>query len=185
VLLPFAILAFILKLIIQFIVNIIRPLTKLINLEIPLSLINLMVFTGIIIFCFLIGLFIRTQLGKTSLQYFEINWLEKLPAYATIRDIVQQFTGAKKTPFRRVVLVDAFDSGAYMTGFITDEDEQMYTVFTPTAPNPTNGYVFHVPKTKVIHIDARAEEAIRITLADSRCARNDARPGLSRLIRGN
>ncbi len=161
VLLPLAIFAFILKLIIQFVVNIIRPLTELINLEIPLFLINLMVFTGLIIFCFLIGLFIRTQLGRTSLRYFEVNWLEKLPAYGTIRDIVQQFMGAKQTPFQRVVLVDAFDAGTYMTGFITDEDDVMYTVFAPTAPNPTNGFVFHVPKDKVIHIDARAEVAIR------------------------
>lgn len=161
VLLPLAIFGFILKLIIQFIVNIIRPLTKLVNLEIPEFLIYLMVFTGIIIFCFLIGLFIRTQLGRTSLRYFEVNWLEKLPAYGTIRDIVQQFTGAKKAPFQRVVLIDAFDSGSYMTGFITDEDAETYTVFAPTAPNPTNGFVFHVPKSKVIHVDARAEEAIR------------------------
>jgi len=161
VLLPLAIFAFILKLIIQFIVSIISPLTHLINLEIPESLINLLVFTGIIIFCFLIGLFIRTQLGRTSFRYFEVNWLEKLPAYATIRDIVQQFTGAKKTPFQRVVLIDAFNSGSFMTGFITDEDEANYTVFVPTAPNPTNGFVFHCPRNKVILVDARSEEAIR------------------------
>jgi uncharacterized membrane protein len=52
-----------------------------------------------------------------------------------------------------------------MTGFVTDENEKMYTVFTPTAPNPTNGFVFHVPKDKVIHVDARAEEAIRTVVA--------------------
>lgn len=161
VLLPLAIFAFILKLIIQFIVSIISPLTHLVNLEIPESLINLLVFAGIIIFCFLIGLFIRTQLGRTSFRYFEVNWLEKLPAYGTIRDIVQQFTGAKKTPFQRVVLIDAFDSGTLMTGFITDEDETTYTVFVPTAPNPTNGFVFHIPKHKVIQIEARSDEAIR------------------------
>jgi uncharacterized membrane protein len=106
-------------------------------------------------------LFIRTQLGRTSFRYFEVNWLEKLPAYATIRDIVQQFTGAKKTPFQRVVLIDAFGSGTSMTGFITDEDETTYTVFVPTAPNPTNGFVFHTPKEKVILVEARSEEAIR------------------------
>jgi uncharacterized membrane protein len=161
VLLPLAVLFFIVNLLIRVIANIIRPLTELVNLEIPIFLINLMVLAGIIVFCFLVGLFIRTQIGKTSFRYFEENWLEKLPAYGTIRDIIQQFTGAKKAPFQRVVLVDAFDADGYMTGFITDEDENMYTVFTPTAPNPTNGYVFHVPKNRVIHVDARAEEAIR------------------------
>jgi uncharacterized membrane protein len=161
VLLPLTIFVIILKLIIQFIVNIIRPITLLVNLEIPVFLVNLLVFTSLIVFCFLIGLSIRTQIGRTSLKYFEVKWLEKLPAYGTIRDIVQQFTGAKKTAFHRVVLIDAFGTGAYMTGFITDEDEEAYSIFTPTAPNPTNGFVFHIPKSQVIHVDARAEEAMR------------------------
>jgi len=161
VLLPLAIFVLIVKLIIQFVVNIIRPLTTLVNLKISSFWINLLVLAGIILICFLIGLFIRTQLGRTSLRYFEVNWLERLPAYATIRDIIQQFTGAKKTPFQRVVQLDAFNSDTTMTGFITDESETEYTVFVPTAPNPTNGFVFNVPKEKVVLLDIRAEEAIR------------------------
>ncbi len=162
VLLPLGIFVLIVKLIIQFIVNIIRPLTTLINLKISLFWINILVLLAIIVLCFLIGLFIRTQLGRTSLRYFEVNWLEKLPAYATIRDIIQQFTGAKKTPFQRVVQLDAFNSETTMTGFITDENETEYTVFVPTAPNPTNGFVFNIPKEKVVLLDIRAEEAIRM-----------------------
>lgn len=161
VLLPLAILVSIIRLLIQFIVSIISPVTKLVNLEIPEFLINMIVFAGVIAFCFLIGLFIRTQLGRTSFRYFEQKWLEKIPAYSTIRDIVQQFTGARKAPFQHVVLVDAFGTGALMTAFVTDEDEEFYTVFVPTAPNPTNGYVFHLRKEKVIELSARAEEAIR------------------------
>jgi len=162
VLLPLGIFVLIVKLIIQFIVNIIRPLTTLINLKISLFWINILVLLAIIVLCFLIGLFIRTQLGRTSLRYFEVNWLEKLPAYATIRDIIQQFTGAKKTPFQRVVQLDAFNSETTMTGFITDENATEYTVFVPTAPNPTNGLVFNIPKEKVVLLDIRAEEAIRM-----------------------
>ncbi len=161
VVLPLAIFVVIVKLIIQFIVSIISPLTLLVNLEISPFLINAIVLAGIIIFCFLLGLLIRTQLGRTSFRYFEVKWLEKLPAYSTIRDIVQQFTGARKAPFKRVVLLDAFNSGALMTGFITDEDETRYTVFVPTAPNPTNGFVFHIAKDKLIKVNARTDEAIR------------------------
>lgn len=161
VLLPLAILVLIVRLVIQFIVSIIDPLTQLVNLEIPAFWIHTLVLAGIIMFCFLLGLFIRTQLGRTSFRYFEEKWLERLPAYSTIRDIVQQFTGARKAPFQHVVLVDAFGTGALMTAFVTDENEEFYTVFVPTAPNPTNGYVFHLRKDKVIELTARAEEAIR------------------------
>ena len=161
VLLPLAILILIGQLIIQFIVSIISPLSALVHLEISQFWINAIVVAGIIIFCFLVGLFIRTQLGRTSFRYFEEKWLERLPAYSTIRDIVQQWTGARQAPFKRVGLVDAFGSGIWMTAFITDENDEYYTVFVPTAPNPTNGYVFHVPKDKLIHLNVKAEEAIR------------------------
>jgi uncharacterized membrane protein len=161
VLLPLAIVVLIVNLILRFIVQVISPLTHLVNWEVSGFWINGFVLLSIIAFCFLVGLAIRTQLGRTSLKYFEIHWLERIPAYGTIRDIVQQFTGAKKAPFQRVVLVDAFNSGTRMIGFITDEDEKTFTVFVPTAPNPTNGFVFHLPKDKVIPLDVRAEEAIR------------------------
>ena len=161
VLLPLVILVVIIRLLIEFIVSMISPLTTLVDLEIPVFWINALVLASIIVFCFLLGLFVRTQLGRTSFRYFEEKWLERLPAYGTIRDIVQQFTGARKTPFKRVVLVDAFNSGSWMTGFITDEDDLYYSVFVPTAPNPTNGYIFHVEKTKVRQVYARADEAIR------------------------
>jgi uncharacterized membrane protein len=116
---------------------------------------------GIIVFCFLVGLFIRTQLGRTSFRFIEAKWLERLPAYSTIRDIVQQFTGARKAPFHTVVLVDAFGTGVEMMGFVTDEDETHCTLFVPTAPNPTNGYVFVVAKSQIKKTTAKAEEAIR------------------------
>lgn len=161
VLLPLGIFVFILRLLIQFIVSVISPLTHLINLEIPETWINILVVAAIIVFCFLVGLLIRTQLGHTTFRWVEINYLEKLPAYSTIRDIVQQFTGARKAPFKRVITLDAFNSGMEMTGFITDEDDESYTVFVPTAPNPTNGFVFHIPKDKVRHTGAKADEALR------------------------
>ena len=161
VVLPLAIFVVIVRLLVQFIVSLISPLTSLINLEISAFWINTIVLAGIIVFCFLLGLFIRTQLGKTSFRFIEENWLERLPAYSTIRDIVQQFTGARKAPFHKVVLIDAFNSGATMLGFVTDEDDINCAVFVPTAPNPTNGFVFIVPKDQVTRLNAKAEEAIR------------------------
>ncbi len=76
---------------------------------------------------------------------------------------MRQFFGAKKTPFSQVVLVDVFDNGSLMTGFITDDEikEDFFTVFVPTGPNPTNGFIFHVKKDKVKYLDTRPEDAMR------------------------
>ena len=65
-------------------------------------------------------------------------------------------------PFKQVVLVDPFDSGVLMTGFVTEKiNEDLYTVFVPTAPNPTNGNIYHVPKTRLHLLTSKADEAMR------------------------
>jgi len=49
-----------------------------------------------------------------------------------------------------------------MTGFVTDRlDSGDITVFVPTGPNPTNGYIFHLKPDQVEEIDASTEEAMR------------------------
>ena len=64
-------------------------------------------------------------------------------------------------PFKQVVLVDPFDSGVLMTGFVAEEIENgLFTVFVPTAPNPTNGNVYHVPASRLKFLDIKAEKAI-------------------------
>ncbi len=49
-----------------------------------------------------------------------------------------------------------------MTAFITDEHESGWkTAFIPTGPNPTTGYIVHLPESDVFPIDVRVEDAIR------------------------
>ena len=161
VLLPFVILVSVGRLIIQFVGNVISPLSQLISLDVSDFVIDLVAFGAVVAFCFLIGLVIRTQFGSNVFTYIEREWLEKVPAYSTVRDIVQQFTGARKTPFQQVVVLDPFGSGTQMTGFVTDESEHSCTVFVPTAPNPTNGFIFHVEKSKLTFVDVKTEPAMR------------------------
>lgn len=161
ILLPIVILVFVVRLIVQFVDNIIEPLTKLVEWEVPNLLVDLVAVAAIILFCFLVGLFIRTRFGMSIFRYIEKEWLEIIPVYSTIRDIVQQFTGAKKAPFKQVVILDPFNSGTRMTGFVTDEQDEFCTVFVPTAPNPTNGFIFHVRKDKLEWLDIKTEDAMR------------------------
>lgn len=161
VLLPIVILVLVIRLIFRFVDQAIDPLSQLVNLKLPDLVVDLIIIGAIVAFCFLVGLVVRTQFGKSALRYVEFEWLERIPVYSTIRDIIQQFTGAKKAPFKQVVAIDAFGTGLLMTGFVTDEQDGMYTVFVPTAPNPTNGFVFHATKDQVKFLSARSEEAMR------------------------
>ncbi|MCB0129931.1 MAG: DUF502 domain-containing protein [Caldilineaceae bacterium] len=171
VLLPLAIFIILLKLLIDIVVGLLSPMTNFmnneLNLAIPEYLTLAIAIALIIIFCFMIGLTVRTQIGHRSFSHFERQYLLKLPLYGTIKETVQQFTGAKKMPFSDVVLVDVFGNGTRMTGFITDEHSSgNFTVFVPTGPNPTNGFIFHVKADQLERLDtAKTDDALRSIIA--------------------
>lgn len=167
VLLPLVIFIFLIRLVVQFVDSILQPLSRIIgpNSDLPEVILDIIALAIVVSFCFAVGLMIRTRMGRSLMKYVEVEWLDKLPAYRTIRDIVQQFTGGKQTPFKTVVTVDVFNTGTRMTGFITDQPEKgMYTVFVPTAPNPTNGFIFHVSKEQLEFLDATTEDAMRVVI---------------------
>jgi len=121
-------------------------------------------FVLVILLFFFLGLFVRTRIGKNIFDGFERKYLVKLPLYSVIKKTVQQFSGVEKMPFSEVVLVDAYGSGVLMTGFLTDSNPEqgIYTVFVPTAPNPTNGFIFHVQEHQIIHTpNIKTEDAMR------------------------
>lgn len=99
---------------------------------------------------FVIGLIIKTSWGKFLNSQLEQKYLIKIPGYKIAKDTVNQFFGKNKSFFTEVVIVDLFNSGTLMTGFITDDQGDIITVFVPTGPNPTSGNIYHVPKDKLV-----------------------------------
>jgi len=168
VLLPLAIFIFLIKLVLGLVEGLLAPLTRLIknefNLPVPEYLVSFIALAIVIVMCFMIGLTIKTQMGRRSFLHLERTYLLRLPLYGKIKETVQQFTGAKKMPFSDVVLVDAFGNGTRMTGFITDEHKSgNFTVFVPTGPNPTNGFIFHVKADQIERLDSetKTDDALR------------------------
>lgn len=154
VLLPIAIFIFLLQLLWNLVKNLVGPLARFmrgeLGLEFPDLYLNALAFIMVIAFCFLVGLIIRTRFGKNTWGWFERTYLLRLPLYGTIKETVQQFSGNKRMPFSDVVLIDVFGNNTRMTGFITDEHESgNFTVFVPTGPNPTNGFIFHVTEDQI------------------------------------
>lgn len=164
VVLPISLLIMIIRFIFNFTTGLLDPIKKLFDFPPYLGdwLIDLMALTAIIVLFFIIGLTVRTELGSKLFNRVDRQLLSQLPFYSILRDTVQQFFGNKKVPFSQVVLVDVFSNDTLMTGFITGEiDDEIYTVFVPTGPNPTNGFIFHVRRRQLIFLKVRPEEAMR------------------------
>lgn len=119
---------------------------------------------AILLFFFIIGLVVRTRLFR-FLNRAEDRYLLKIPGYKLAKETVQQFFGKNRSFFKEVVLVDIFNSGALMTGFITDDQGDTVTVFVPTGPNPTSGNIYHVQKERVIKTEASVELGMKTIIS--------------------
>lgn len=165
VILPIYIFAALIKVVFNFTSRLLTPVSSLLSFSSDTNkwIIDLIAFSIVIFLFFLIGLVVRTELGRQLLAFVEENWLAKAPFYILLRDTVRQILGQEKMPFRQVVLVDVYSNDTLMTGFVVDstKDGLYYTVFVPTAPNPTNGFIFHVKREQLKFVETKTEEALR------------------------
>jgi uncharacterized membrane protein len=167
VVLPLALFIIIFKWIFTTLTDIIQPLTNLVvaRSHFPELAADLIVAVIILALCFVVGVVVRTKFGHFVQEGFEERIMKIAPGYPMIKSIVTQFLGRKKRAFSSVVIVRAFENDTLMTGFITDEHaDGSYSVFVPTAPNPTTGFVFHLQPQFVHPIKVSVERAFRTIL---------------------
>jgi uncharacterized membrane protein len=165
--LPLALVILVFRWIIGLIERYLRPIVDLFNTESELLLfaIYVILVAAIIIGFFFIGVIIETRIGRFFTSVLEKKYLMRIPGYKIARETVMQFFGKQKSFFSEVVLVDLFNAGTLMTGFITDDHGEMITVFVPTGPNPTSGNIYHVRKEKVYRTTAAVDHGMRTIIS--------------------
>ena len=118
---------------------------------------------------YFIGIFAANFVGKAIISYFE-NLLTKTPIirniYSSVKQIIHAVSLPGKQAFKRVVLVDFPKEGTKSIGFVTSDTqynkEQKYiTVFIPTTPNPTTGFLIFVTEDTVTDTTLTVEEAFK------------------------
>lgn len=147
--------------------------------------------TGIIIFIlvtYLTGIFGSNYFGKKILSYGELL-LKKIPfvkgIYTSVKDIVYTFSSDKTRSFKEVVLVEIPSGSRYFLGFVTrriktDRGTEMCSVFIPTTPNPTSGFLILTKEEELIFLDISVEDALKhiisLGLTQSELLWNEKRP---------
>ena len=157
----------------RWIINLIgRSLTPLVNtiLQDPdpnpyvKFAIYVLTFSAVVFFFFIIGLVVRTRF-VWFLDRAEDKYLLKIPGYKLAKETVQQFFGKNRSFFKEVVLVDIFKTGTLMTGFITDDQGDIISVFVPTGPNPTSGNIYHLQKDQVTRTTASVDVGMKTIIS--------------------
>lgn len=125
----------------------------------------------------LIGRLARHYVGKKIIQTVETGILQ-VPLlnkiYGTIKQVNDAFSPGRRSGFKQVVLVRFPREGMYSVGFVTglqhDEvqaktAEKVVSVFVPTTPNPTTGFLILVPEEELIRLDMSVAEGIKFIIS--------------------
>jgi len=155
VLLPIALFVYIIYWAFGLFVDVFAPLSIIYSdmLHISIYLGHILSLVTLIGVCFFVGVVTMTQLGNIFHYYID-SVLNKIPGYAIINDTFKQFFGKDKKSFTESVLIDRLDNGILESGFVTDsftlKGIEYKSVFIPTGPNPTSGFIIHIPRDKII-----------------------------------
>jgi len=134
-------------------------------------------FVAVIAFILLAGIIVGGFFGRTLFRWFEEGF-EKIPMvrsiYVAIKQIGEVFLKQERTVFRKVVIVEYPRPGTFMIGFVTSNwdfhglhasGREFLTVFLPTSPNPTTGFLVIIPPHEAIPTDLSVEEAFKVVIS--------------------
>jgi uncharacterized membrane protein len=131
-----------------------------------------------------IGAVASNFLGKRVIQIGE-RLVARVPLmgwiYRTTKQLFSTILEERGESFRKVVLVSYPQKGTYSVAFVTSESptsvegplgKGFVTVFLPTTPNPTSGFLLVVPAEEVIPMNLSVDEGLRLVISAGALSRN-------------
>ena|ERR1043166_4412395 len=130
-----------------------------------------------IVVVFITGILVTNIVGRKLVQLGEAI-LARIPLVSTLYQAIKQVSESLFKPgersFRHVLLVEyprqgiwslAFQTGSGVTEVSQHIGEEMVTLFIPTTPNPTSGFLMMVPRNKVVKLDMSIDEAFKYVMS--------------------
>jgi uncharacterized membrane protein len=134
-----------------------RPLTVLLPAWLPAGLLSLAL---VLVVCFLIGIAVRTRVGRILRERVERSLFERLPGYALFRSLTQRLAGEGQEGAWKPALVEIEE--ALVPAFIIEElEDGRFTVFVPSVPTPFAGAVYILSRERVHALDVPFTQGIR------------------------
>lgn len=132
---------------------------------------------AVVFFFILIGWFAKNFLGRLLIRFSEYI-VHRVPViravYKAIKQIFETIMASQSQAFREVVLLEYPRKGVWSLGFVTGRtkgevqrttEKETMSVFVPTTPNPTSGYLLFVPRKELYFLDMTVEEAAKLVVS--------------------
>lgn len=131
--------------------------------------------TGVVVFG--TGMLAANLVGRKLFKAWD-SILHRIPLVRSIYGGAKNFTevllGGSSQSFKQVVLIQYPRLGIYSIGFVTGSrlaevqartSEDVVSVFVPTTPNPTSGFIIMVPRRDLVFLDMDVEQAIKLVVS--------------------
>ncbi len=128
----------------------------------------------LVLFILLVGVLSANYLGKTLVHYGDML-LQKVPfvggLYTTFKQLMETFSLPHN--FHGVALVEYPRKGCWSIGFMTGEvqsarlgmEGRFVSVFVPTTPNPTAGFLLILPEEEVRKLDMTVDQGMKFIIS--------------------
>jgi uncharacterized membrane protein len=132
-----------------------------------------------LVLVYIVGVIVGNFIGRSAWRLAEVGVL-RIPLVRAIYPSVKQVTDfllSERTPqFQqsRVVAVQPHEKGIWSIGLVTGSGlkslsetvgTEMVTVFVPSSPTAFSGYVLVVPRSEVVELPLKVEEAMRMLVS--------------------
>jgi len=138
---------------------------------------NILATIIVVVLITLLGYISRYVLGKYFGGLAE-RFIQTIPGvsgvYNTVKQIVATFGTQNRNLFNKVVLVEFPRKGVHTIGFLTSKTQseaqarvgaELWTVFVPTTPNPTGGYLLLIPKDEIIELEMSVGDGMKLVIS--------------------
>ena len=128
----------------------------------------------------MVGFLTANFIGRSIVGYGE-DLLSRMPfvrnLYSGLKQIFQTVFSEKESSFEQVALVEYPRKGLFALVFIAtdtrgevnaklnDMGQETVSVFLPTTPNPTSGFLLFVPKKDITLLDMGVEQAAKLVIS--------------------
>lgn len=131
-----------------------------------------------LLFSIVVGWIAKGLIGRSLIRWAEglvlsIPLIRSL--YSGLKQIIETVLSQGEQNFEKACLIEYPRKGIWAIGFISTSakgeiaerhgEEPMVSVFVPTTPNPTSGFLLFFPKKDVIELDMTTEDAAKLIIS--------------------
>ena len=132
-----------------------------------------------LVFATLVGWLAKGLIGRSFIKYAE-NLVNRMPVvrsfYSGIKQIAETVFAQQERSFEKACMIEYPRKGIWAIGFISTTAKgeiaernsskgPMVSVFVPTTPNPTSGFLLFFPRADIIELDMSIEDAAKLVIS--------------------